>query len=584
MPETVALVPPETILLIEVDNFSQLKAQFKKTNFYKLYKDPAMAAFVDDFKAKWREKIKEIDNDIARAILDADVLPQGKVAFALALNNQPTNANEPTVLFISQWGQNISKIKEAVDKTVKKAIADGSHKKSEDYRGVAIETVVGEDETELIYCYIDDCMILATNPDMVKFVIAHIKGAAGSSLADSSDYTAAMKTVGPYHDIVLYVNIKQIVKTILARGGTAKTNTAMVNLGLDNVVSLACSLGLAKSPASSFHGKAVLKIEGAKKGLCKMLEADSAVIKPPRFIPASTYSVTFFNLNIKKAYDELYKILYAFSPQYAAMAFMPLLPPSPQGEPAVQLKTDVIDHLGSQIIIAQSVDKPFTESSTPQYLIALAVNNRTALEKSLSLVHSKIFAANNPEARRELLGHTIYLLDFSGMLPFFSPGMTPMFARRAWQADSEPTAPQMPTLAFTITDTHLLFGVESAVERAVRTLSSGGSASIKSGWFNIAKSAVPSVVGLCCLQNDATASELLWSQLTSAKRRPSSGIATTGPAPFQLGQYKIGELVNFNLLPEFDTVRKYFWLSAFYGVSRPDGFFFEFKDVKPTAD
>jgi uncharacterized protein with von Willebrand factor type A (vWA) domain len=83
MLETATLVPPETILLIEVDNFSQLKQQFEKTNFYKLYKDPAMAAFVDDFRAKWREKVKEIDNDIAGAIVDANILPQGKVAFAL---------------------------------------------------------------------------------------------------------------------------------------------------------------------------------------------------------------------------------------------------------------------------------------------------------------------------------------------------------------------------------------------------------------------------------------------------------------------------------------------------------------------
>ncbi len=39
------------------------------------------------------------------------------------------------------------------------------------------------------------------------------------------------------------------------------------------------------------------------------------------------------------------------------------------------------------------------------------------------------------------------------------------------------------------------------------------------------------------------------------------------------------DLFNFGLLPEFDTVRKYFGLSASYGISRQDGFFFEFKDI-----
>ncbi len=43
--------------------------------------------------------------------------------------------------------------------------------------------------------------------------------------------------------------------------------------------------------------------------------------------------------------------------------------------------------------------------------------------------------------------------------------------------------------------------------------------------------------------------------------------------------------IDFSLLPEFDVVRKYFGLSAFYGISRPDGFFFEFKYINtPGTD
>jgi hypothetical protein len=38
---------------------------------------------------------------------------------------------------------------------------------------------------------------------------------------------------------------------------------------------------------------------------------------------------------------------------------------------------------------------------------------------------------------------------------------------------------------------------------------------------------------------------------------------------------------DFGLLPEFDVVRKYFGCSAFYGVSRDDGFLFEFKYLNP---
>jgi len=413
LPRTAKLLPPETILLMNIDDFQQLKTQFEKTSLYKFYTDPAMAAFVDDAKAKWREKIQKLDdNDIFKAIFSTDVLPQGRVAAALVLNQQSKDFNEPQVVIITQWGEGIDKIKEAVDKMLKKNIEVGGHqKRSENYRGVSIEITIDETSTTLNHCFIGDFFIAATDIDLLKFVIAHIKGAASPTLADDTDYNAAMKTVGPHHDIDLYINIKQIIKTILAEDSAGEARQWTANLGLDNIAALGCSVAVGRSPGNSASAKAFLKINGAKKGICRMLDMESVGFKAPPFIPASAYSVTFFNLSIKKAYDELYSILYSFNPQYAAMLQAMDLPDSPEGEPGLKLKTDVISHLGSQIVFSQSVNKPFSNSSMPtESLIALAVNDRKTIEKSLSLLHSKLLAANNPDARRELLGHTIYLL------------------------------------------------------------------------------------------------------------------------------------------------------------------------------
>ena len=581
LPATAKLLPPETILLMDIDDFQQLKTQFEKTNLYKLYKDPAMAAFVDDAKAKWREKVQKWDdNDIFKTIFSADVLPQGRAAAALVLDEQSKDSNEPPLVIITQWGEGIDKIKEAVDKMLEKNIEYGGHqKRSEDYRGVSIEISIDEASSVLNHCFIDDCFIATTNLDLLKFVIAHIKGASSPALADDTDYNAAMKTIGPHHDIDFYINIKQIIKTILAKDSAGKANEWTANLGLDNIAALGCSVAVATSPGSSGSGKAFLKINGAKKGICKMLETESAVLRAPRFIPASAYSAAFFNLNIKKVYDELYSILYSFNPQYAAMMNALDLPDSPEGEPGVKLKSDVIGHLGSQIVLSQSINKPFSNSAMPtESLVALAVNNRSALEKSLSLWHSKVIALNNPDARRELLGYTIYLVDLSPLMPVFSPGeRTPM------QAPSGPVPPPMPKLAFTITNTHLIFASEAVVERAIRALSSTDALSVGSAkWFTSAKSAIPSVVGLAALQDNVASSEFFWWSMKEAgKARDTS--TSLNPNPLLMFSPMGFDLFNFSLLPEFDTMRKYFGLSAFYGISKPDGFFFEFKYLNPPA-
>jgi len=384
-------------------------------------------------------------------------------------------------------------------------------------------------------------------------------------LAGDPDYTATLGATGPFHDIDGYVNIKQIIKTIRAMDSDPKTPSRITNLGLDNVASAGLAIGLDRA-GNSCSGKALFKINGSKKGICKMLDLGSTPLRAPRFISPSAYSLTFLNFNIRKAYDELYNILYSFSPEYAAVILVPLLPPSPDGQAGVDLKRDIIDHLGSEVLIARSLNKPFSRTSPPKdSLVALAVNDRRTLEKSLQLFHSKVIAPNNPEARRELLGHTIYLLTMPA-LPFFSPGMTPM------QVPGESGAPKMSKFAFTITDTHLILGAESTVERAIRTLTSGGGASVASAkWFTSAKSAIPSVVGLAWLEDNAASSEILWWMMKNGSKPQ---------APFSLGMGRQGfgfwELVDSGLLPEFDTIRKYFGLSSLYGVSRPDGFFFEF--------
>ena len=96
---TAKLVPPETVLLVDIGDFSKLQTQFKKTNFYRLYKDPAMAAFVDNFKTKWAEQNKKLEDEMARIIADVDSLPEGRLAVAMILDERTKEANEPPFVF-----------------------------------------------------------------------------------------------------------------------------------------------------------------------------------------------------------------------------------------------------------------------------------------------------------------------------------------------------------------------------------------------------------------------------------------------------------------------------------------------------
>ena len=580
LPKIAKLLPPETVFLASTDDFQQVKSQFEKTSLYKLYKDPVMAAFVNSFKVKWRQQVGELDaNDLFRAIVDADVVPKGRFGFAMVLDQKVVDPNNAPLLLISQWGDDIGKLKEAINKLVEKNIEMGGRQmRPADYRGITIRKLADESSEKLFYCFIEDTFLCAGREDLLKFVIAHIKGATSPTLADDPDYSATIAALGPYHDMDFFFNIKQIIKTSLAEDTTSATQTSLSILGFDNIAAIGCSVGIARRPGSCWSGKVFIKVNGAKKGVLKMLELEPVVIRAPGFAPASTYGITIVNLDINKAFNELSNILYGFNPFLAVMLNIPLLPPTEaQVQGQLQLKSDIIGHLGSQIVMSQAVSK--SASAVPEALFGIAVNNRSALEKSLALLHSRLLAVNNPDAKRQLLGYTIYRVD-PRVLSRFRPGLVPM------STGSGPEAAALPMMAFAVTDTHLIAGVESTVESAIRTLASADAASVDSAaWFRAAKLSVPTAVGMVGMENTAASSELFWRMLKQSAKTDSRTMPVGGqPAMESVFGYKPPvDLFDADLLPEFDTVRKYFGSSTFYGVSRPDGFFFEFNYLTAIA-
>jgi hypothetical protein len=113
-------------------------------------------------------------------------------------------------------------------------------------------------------------------------------------------------------------------------------------------------------------------------------------------------------------------------------------------------------------------------------------------------------------------------------------------------------------------------------------LNSADSPSLNSAkWFTSAKQAIPSIVGLVALEDNAASSEIFWWMIKQSGKTGSSSVSVS-PAAIKSAPGGIGELVNFDLLPPFDAVRKYFGLSAFYGISTAEGFLFEFKYISPV--
>ncbi|MFC1677626.1 hypothetical protein ACFL3G_11275, partial [Planctomycetota bacterium] len=180
MPDIARIAPAETVALVQIQNFQQFRQQTEKTSLYKLYKDPAMAGFIEKFKAELKEQTKEMQNGIISTVINENILPQGRTAFALVMDQKALDDKEPTALLLIEWGKNIEKIKEAINKATKKALENDHDQKSEDYRGLSIKTIIAPENKRLdygfsskfSYCFIDDTLVASEDIEILKFAIA----------------------------------------------------------------------------------------------------------------------------------------------------------------------------------------------------------------------------------------------------------------------------------------------------------------------------------------------------------------------------------------------------------------------------
>ena len=163
----------------------------------------------------------------------------------------------------------------------------------------------------------------------------------------------------------------------------------------------------------------------------------------------------------------------------------------------------------------------------------------------------------------------MYLMSIPG-LPFFGGGMAPMQA---------PTPPAMPTpakMAITVTDSHVIIGEVSSVESVIRSIAGSGSTPVSSAeWYKRTSAAIPSVAGMIGLEDTSAGMEMLWWMFKQVG--DAGGMNSMSPIGMMMDNPEMANIADFKLLPGYDAVKKYFGVSAAYGISRADGFYFESK-------
>jgi len=283
--------------------------------------------------------------------------------------------------------------------------------------------------------------------------------------------------------------------------------------------------------------------EAGRTGLLKMLALPAKDASVPAFVPADAVKFSRVRLDGKQLWAELQKMVAAVSPQGLASlnAVIDLANTfGQQKNPGFDLRTALFGNLGDDII---SYQKPVTSDTladlaNPPTLVLIAVANADETIAALKTVAAMAAPQDASTAPREFLGRKIHSIALRGK------GQKPLLlsASGGYLALS--------------TDASILEEYLRSADGKVKPLRENASLADAQQRLGGASG------GLFGYENQRETMRLTFRAFKNA---------STGENALKLLPAAVRDWADFTLLPDYEKVQKYFYLSVFGGNANADG-------------
>ena len=653
-------VPADTIVLAGVSNVAVLTEKFKSSNTYRLYKDPAMEPFISEVEPKIRDKIKEaLDELWSELELDSppEELPRptGRVAFAVRMRtttrtiralpdgvdysefyregdegqefdyeamqarmvDKEITVPEPQMVGWAEFGEHAESARELAEKLSGKAMQEGSRLEQESVYGVDLAIVrekedgdqddSGSDEDELVYGFRESMLIIGSNRQFVKDVLARMAGEQADTLAENESLKAIMSSVGD-GDAWVFCNIPAIVeisRTNSDANSSAKFDNTMRQLGVSNLTGLGAAATMCGTAQEELSVKAVLGIRGEPVGIPAMLTPTSMNAYTGRLLTKDVMMFVVGNYDLGQMYDQLGVLVSSMTdgsmnPMMMLEGSLAMTGDPAQERPPVSLREDILGQLRPPMVLTARLEKPYVGDVDPVHLLfAISLRDSERLDAAVRRVHGTFVARGDTELQRDFLNTTLYLMpaDMMSEMPFGL--LTPPTPG----GQDGASGPKEPGMAIAVTSDYLLVGAVSEVEQAIRELRNDRLENIAGDpMYQYASRYLPGRAGIFWYVNEQANSEASWAQMKQAGRlldeRRQSGesdddmygedmeeqLSTpAGSMAWFLSMLGLAELLDLDALPDFEAVRDYFGASVGHVTSRDGGLCLELKSLKPPT-
>ena len=610
--QSARMLPDDVLVMVSVESISDVRAALEKTTLNDLYKDPAVKPLADDAEKKIRERIDEAVKEFWK---NAGVenppeklpYPEGRLVLGVSVrarqasnggssNDTPTERQggiEFGLALLADMEGKIEQVRQLTRSLSAGAASSGDNVERMEVAGVQLDVLVPKEESDdptISYGLKDNWLVLTLDTsgsmEFTESVVRRVGRSRPGSLGDKPGLVAAARTLGDANAFV-FVNTDALQPLITASvEDQAKAARIIAGLGLKNVTGLATAIQIARQKNQDFCIKALMGVNGPKKGIPALLAMPSAPLRlNDRLITRDVVGFSCLNLEPSRLYDGIAKMVgeIMFMDINMMVQSAMAITAGEGGQPPVQLRDEVLAQVAAPLFVtwkaepmAEKEDRTLTVGASIKFLVGASVRDASRLDTGLGRIHQALLRGM-ADMRRELLDHTIYLLPI---------GISPASPDESAAAGASPPQGRM---AFSVADDTLVMGPLGDVEQAIRSLQGQPDNSIASDpMFRYARKYLPSQAGSYYYRNNRLDAENAWKVIKQMARELStpdqdaSERRTLPTNPIAAALRELSKYTDLSRLPEFREIEEYWGATIGFMQDRPNGLYWESTVLKPA--
>jgi hypothetical protein len=599
VPPPEKLLPRDTLFMITVPDYAKSSATWEKTASSMLWNDASMKPFRDKFVNKFKsEVVAPLEKELGFKFGDYTGLARGQVTFAVLAPAADAKSDDKAPFFLLVDTRDKSDtLKTNLTALKKKWLDTGKQTKTEKIRDVEFSTLKfksdelgkvfekvfpdpsagGETleppkakkpvtDIELLLGQSDTLFILGNSAKHIEKILAAQSGGTPPTLSENETYAKSHSSLFRDSQGYGWLHLKPIIETITKEMAAKKEDGGQPGMfpGMDKIFTV---LGLAGLQDLAFNLRdsgdgALVNFDvhvpqSARKGLLKVFAFDAKDANPPAFVPADAVKFSRFRLDLNKAWTALEQTLVEAVPQMGGVLKLVLDNAGKDKDPNFDIRQQLFANLGDDIVSYEKTPRKQTlqDLQSPPSLTLISSPKPEQLAGALKAL-TAVLPTGGKIKEREFLGRKVYSMGIP------SPGAGGKMTER--------------TLSYAASGGYVALSTDTATLEEFMRSGDGGGKSLRDmpGLADAAQKVGGMGTGMFGFQNDA---EAMKSMMEILKKDSGTLASLFAGSPFagRLGMDdggKFKDWVDFSLLPNFDKVSKYFYLTVYSGSLNADGF------------